>query len=305
MNLLPIFGVGGLRIMQSTINKKTSKFMKSTATYYQYGFYFEAFAAIFSLIYFFILDRSGFNMPTLICSVITAACFFLELITSLKALQMAPFPLCTLCAFGGGIVLPAICGIFFFNEPLSLFKWGGVVLFFLAIYFLIFETNEKTKISIKAILFLLANFVINGVLVLLSKYFAIYVKNGSAALYSCLSYACASILFAVAVIFTHKTTVKKIENDNDKRAIFNPLNTLEKPLYVYGVLLGAVCATIVFSITNLSRTVPIIMLNVIPTAISLIGSLFIGLWFFKEKITIKKVIGIVLSIISTIVIIVL
>ncbi|MBR2474218.1 MAG: hypothetical protein IKB51_04230 [Clostridia bacterium] len=305
MNLLPVFGVGGLRIAQSTVNKKTSKFMKSTAAYYQYGFYFETFAAIFSLIYFLVLDRSGFNIPTLICSAFMAVGFFLELITSLKALQLAPLPLCTLCAFGGGIVIPAIAGIFFFNEPLSIYQWGGMVLFFIAVYFLIFEPNQNSKISFKAISVLFVNFVVNGILNFLSKYFAINVENGSAALYSCLSYAFASLIFAFAVIFTHKSADKTVENEKSKRLLLNPFNALEKPLYIYGIIVGAVCATIVFSTTLLSRTIPIIMLNVIPTTISLIGSLFIGLWFFKEKITVKKVIGIVLSIISTAVITIL
>ncbi len=300
MNLTPIFGVGALRIAQSTINKNTSKHMKSTETYYQYGLYFESFAAIFSLIYFLIIDRSGFNLATLICSAITGLCFFLELITSLKALLIAPLPLCTLCAFGGGIVLPAICGIFFFSEPLSIYQWIGTVLFFVAVYFLMYESTEKTKIKIDALIVLLANFVINGMLGVLGKYFAINIKNGNAALYSCLSYACASVIFAIAVVFTYKNVIVE-----EKCKILNPFNTFKKPLYIYGIVLGAVCATIVFSTTLLSRTVPIIILNVIPTTISIIGSLFIGLWFFKEKITIPKVVGIILSIVSTLAIIAL
>ena len=300
MNLSPVFGVGGLRIAQSTINKQTSRYMNSMPTYYQFGLYFESFAAIFSLIYFLIIRGGEYNVQTLIISIITGACFFFELITALKALQIAPLPLCTLCAFGGGIVLPAICGIFFFNEPLSLFQWGGAVLFFIAVYFLMFEKNQNTKVSISAILVLAVNFLLNGALSLLSKYFAIFIENGSPALYSCLSYTFASILFVFAVIFSYKSVETKT-----KQKFINPFNTFEKPLYLYGVLLGAVCATIVFLNAFLSRTIPIIILNVIPTTISIVGSLFIGLWFFKEKITFRKVIGIMLSVASTLAIIML
>ena len=305
MNFAPIVGIGGLRIAQSTINKKTSKYMASTATYYQYGFYFESFAAIFSLIYFCVIDKTGFGIETLICSAITGLCFFLELITSLKALQMAPLPLCTLCSFGGGIILPAICGIFFFNEPLSIYQWFGVVLFFISIYFLMEETKGQVKMAFRVLLILFFNFAINGALGVLSKYFAVNIPNGNAALYSCLSYTCASVIFLVLVIFTSKDVKKTLGKEREKVGLFNPFNTFEKPLYLYGVLLGAVCATIVCLSTLLSRIIPIIILNVVPTAISIIGSLFIGFWFFKEKITIKKVIGIVLSIISTAVIILL
>ena len=139
----------------------------------------------------------------------------------------------------------------------------------------------------------------------MAKYFAINVENGNAALYSCLSYACASLIFVFAVIFTSKNKELNAGEENRKRPLFNPFSTFVKPLYIYGIALGAVCSTIVFSTTLLSRVVPIVVLNVVPTAICLIGSLFIGLWFFKEKITVKKAIGVALSLISTLAIIIL
>lgn len=279
--------------------------MSSVETYYQYGFYFETCAAIFSLIYFCILDKTGFGIETLICSAITGLGFFLELITSLKALRIAPLPLCTLCAFGGGIILPAICGIFFFNEPLSTYQWLGVVLFFISVYFLMEETKSQDKMTIRDLLILLLNFVINGILGVVTKHFAVNVPNGNAALYSFLSYTCASVIFLILVIVTSKNIKKTIEKKEKTACGFNLFNTFEKPLYICGIILGGVCATIVCLNTFFSNIIPIIILNIVPTAISIIGSLFIGFWFFKEKITIKKVIGIILSIISTAVIILL
>ena len=164
MKLLPVFGIGALRIGQSTINKQTSKYMQGTLSYFRYGLYFESLAALFSLFYLIFAGVSGWNLPTFLCAIATGVCFLAELLTSLKALQSAPLPLCTLCSLGGGIILPAIFGIFFFNEPMSLYQWLGVTLFFLSVYFLMPKTEHKIKMEGKTIFILLCNFCINHLL---------------------------------------------------------------------------------------------------------------------------------------------
>ena len=305
MKLVPVFGLGALRIAQSTINKTTSKHMNSNDSYYRYGLYFEGFAAIFSFAYFCLTNMKGFNLATVICAAITGACFFFELLTSLKALQIAPLALCTLCSLGGGIILPAIIGIFYFNEPLSLLQWLGVVLFFVSMWFLKPEEEKKVKMTSATAIVLLSNFLINGACGFIGKYFAVKVDNGNAALFSCLSYVSAALLFIMAVwVINFKTNKASEEKKPVGKLMVNLFDGFPKTLYICGPLVGLVCASIVYFSTLLSRVVPIIILNVIPTTICIIGSLFVGVLLFKEKISYKRVLGIVLSIIATAIIII-
>ena len=299
MKLLPVFGIGALRISQSAINKQTSKYMHDNHAYFRYGLYFESLAALFSCCYLFFAGFKGWNLPTLICAAITGICFLAELLTSLKALTLAPLPLCTLCSLGGGIILPALFGIFFFNEPMSIFQWLGVALFFLSVYFLMPQTKRKVKLETRAILILLGNFIINGTCGFIGKYFAVNVPNGNAALFAFLCYAFASLFFALTLLILKI----KVRTKNEDKSLQKREKFLEKPLYFYGIAVGAVCATIVYFSTVLSRTIPIIILNTLPNCICLLGTLFLGVWVFKEKLTVLKVVGVILSALSTTIII--
>lgn len=288
MGFLFIFMVGILRIFQANINKTTSSYMTGTQRYLRYGAYFEGAASLFSLVYLCVTGFYGFNIATVVCSALTGICFLTELMTALTAMRGAPLVLCNFCSLGGGIILPSIAGIFFFGEPMSVFQWLGVAIFFVAVYFL--SSTEKTakkKLDVKTCVMLILNFVVNGFCSILGKYFAVRVENGNAALYSALTYALASVFFLIAIMILPSAKQTKTAD-----------GYLTKKLYPYGLILGAVCATIVFSTTTLSRTVPVVILNTVPSAISIIGCLFVGRLLFSEKITVKNVFGVVFGVIS-------
>ena len=298
MDLLSVFGIGILRIFQSFFNKSASRHLPTIRKYLRFGLYFESAAAIFSLLYLLIGGFYSFNLFTCICSILMGSAFILELITSLKALQNAPLALCTLCALGGGIILPSLVGIFLFDEPMSLWGWLGVVLFFVSAYFLMPHEKHTFRIKKSTIFILLANFLINGVCGIVNKYFAVKLEGGNAAMFSCFSYTFAAILFALVLLLT-----KKRKNPLEPAVAREPF--LPKSVYLFGGLVGAVCASIVFFTTILSRSVSIIILNTVPNAICLVGSLFIDFMILKNKITTRQIIGVLLNIIATAVIVIL
>lgn len=294
MKLLPIFFVGFLRVVQSFFNKKSSSFTDTMERNLKFGTFFEFAAAFFSLLYLFIAGLSGINLPTLVCVVLTGAGFLLELLTALAAMRCAPITLCSFCALGGGIIIPAIAGIFFFDEPMTLFQWGGVLLFFVAAYLLSPSDKSNGQFDLKkTFLILFSNFIINGSLGVISKYFALFVKDNNAALYSFGSYAVAGILFGLFLLYRKKGGACDSEESVP----------LPKSAYLFGTILGATCATIVYVATTLSRTVPVVILNTVPNAICIVGSLVVGCIVFRERLTVVRVIGAVLSIVSTILVI--
>ena len=296
MDFLFVLGIGILRIFQSSFNKQSSKYLPSVNQYLRFGLYFEASAAIFALIYLFINGFYGLNALTLVCSALMGTMFLLELTTSLKALQNAPLALCTICSLGGGIILPVISGIFFFNEPVSIWGWLGVALFFVSAYFL--APYEKKRISIKksTVLILMLNFIINGFCGIISKFFAVKLDNGNAALFSCLSYAFAALWFCTVLLAARRKPYASHEASE---------RFLPKPVYFFGGAVGAVCASIVFFTTVLSKTVSIIVLNTVPNAVCLVGCLLIDAFLFRGKLNARQIIGAILNVLATTVIVLL
>jgi len=296
MSVFWILIYGFLRILQANFNKQTSAFMISKWWFYRYGAYFEFAAAFFSFVYVCFLGFNNINGITIICSLITAACFAGELITSLEAMKRAPLVLCNICSMGGGIVFVSIIAIYFFQEPMTLLQWLGVVIFFLAVYFLSdnnTENRQNVQINKKTGLILILNFFINGVCGVVGKYFAVKVANGNAPLYSFTTYLFSSLFFALLLL----DYIKKHKSTTAEPVTLKAL-VLPKKLYIYGAALGATCSTIVILSTILSRTIPVVILNTVPSVISIIGCLIIGTLLFHEKITTKKTIGVILGITS-------
>lgn len=294
MKLLYVFGIGLLRILQSTFNKKSSVYTDKLETKLKFGVFFETMAAVFSLLYLFFTGTEGNLSATIICALINGVGFLAELMTSLAAMRKAPLVLCAMCSFGGGIVLPSIVGIFFFDEPMTVLQWVGVVLFFISAWLLSTKENLKEKSTqsiVKALPILIINFLINGFISLLGKYYAVKVENGNAAMYSCFSYAAAAMMFGIVLLANSF-------NRSDKEK-----EPLPKNVYGFGVVLGFVCATIVCASTVMSRSIPIVVLNTIPNIICIIGCLFVSRLLFKEKITSAYILGVVAGIASTFLII--
>ncbi len=169
-----------------------------------------------------------------------------------------------------------------------------MTLFFAAVCFLSpAAKGTARRFDVKTGGILLLNFLINGLCNLTGKYFAVRVENGNAALYSCLSYGFAALLYGTLNIFM----LQKKRGDRSETAVPFP-----KKLYPYGLILGAVCATIVFCSTNLSRIVPIVILNTVPSTVSIIGCLLLGGLLFGEKITMENIVGVILGVLSALLI---
>ena len=284
MSLFLVFMMGLLRVVQSVNNKTVSIYTNTTRKTLLFGILFEAAAALVSFGYLFVSGFGGFHLTTLTCSAAMGIGFVAELMTALVCLQRAPLGLCTLCSLGGGVVLPAVAGVFFFQEPLSALQWAGIVLFFFAAWLL--TPQSSTTISVpfgKALPYLLANFLINGGLSLMSKFYAIVAVDANPALFSCGSYAIATVGFALLLL--------KVKEPQSGPAF-------PKKVYFIGGAQGGVCATIVFLMVFLANSIPIVILNTVPSAICIAGSVFIGGLFFKEKITTKHLLGAFLSVIS-------
>ena len=107
----------------------------------------------------------GFDFPTALCALATAVCLAIELFAGIEALKGASLIVNQMFSVGA-LFIPCIVGIFFFDEPMSVWQWIGLLLFIVAMYFMVSSTNEKekqtTKITVKTIVMLVITLLAGG-----------------------------------------------------------------------------------------------------------------------------------------------
>ena len=249
---------------------------------------------VFSACYLALAGFRGFNEVLLICGVLTGICYASEFSTTLIVMKRAPLVLCNMCALGGGIIITSIVGIFFFDEPMTIVQWSGVLMFFAAAYCLGPGGNgEKRKLTVGTVVMLVINFMINGLCCILSKYVAVNVENANTAMYTFFAYLSSSVVFSILLMFL---SMKKKGAEEEGPG----LKKMPRQLYIYGAVLGVTCSSIVYLFTELSKVVTAVVINTVPSAVSFIGCLVLGRVMFKERITIKNSIGVVLGILSVV-----
>ena len=105
----------------------------------------------------------GFSWFTLLMtlgiSVVSLACVYM----GIKVLSFGDMSVYSVFMMLGSLILPSIVGIVFFNEKLTWLKAVAILLMFSAIIFSV-SSIDKSKINLKAILFYIGIFVMNGMI---------------------------------------------------------------------------------------------------------------------------------------------
>ena len=137
---------------------------------------------------------------TLIMSIITSVNGFLFTFCTLKALNKINLSLYSVFSMLGGMVLPFLTGILFYNEPLT----TGKILCFVIIVFSLFLTVKKGEKSSRKIYYA-GIFILNGLSGVISKIYqdAPYLKASSAG-YSVLTAIVTVIISFIIFIFMKK-----------------------------------------------------------------------------------------------------
>ncbi len=179
------------------------------------------------------------------------------------------------------VILPTFFGVILYQEKLSLIKAFGIILGLIAVYLI----TIKKKIKKKTLIFPILLFIGAGIIDTLLKYIQIkFVDSEDTSLFSGIIFGFAGILGAIVYII--KPSAVKIKNiisgillgTINYYSIYYILKALENKNIQSGV---------VFSINNISIVAICTLL---------------GLLLFKEKLTLKNWIGIIISLISIIMI---
>ena len=149
--ILSFIAIAAMRVVQTVCGKRVSNSVASGEMFFRYGTFYQLVAALLSLITLAITGFYGFNLPTVLCSIVSAVLFGIELFTSIEVLKGCSITVATM--FGlGGLIISCVLSIFCFNEPMSVFQVVGLGLFFVGVYFLTPSKVEKSqKISLKTV----------------------------------------------------------------------------------------------------------------------------------------------------------
>ncbi len=302
MEILGFIVIALMRVIQKVCSKKVSNEVKGGVAFFRYGGYYQLVAAALAFILLCFMGFYGFNGLTVICALATAILFAVDLFTSLEAIKGASLVVCNMFATGG-LFVPCVLGIFLFNEPMSVWQWVGIVIFILSIYFLSAKAEKTEKaFTTKTLVMLIVNFLANGLVMVAQKCFALYVPENvrNEAMYSFLTFGLnAVILYACmagALLIKRKSDTGESLQEKVK---YKPMAKL---LLICGALLALAVFAINQIVTTLASTVSSVILFTVSSAITVIITCLVGSIVFKEKLTAKNIVGLVLGFASIVIV---
>lgn len=120
-----------MRVIQSVGGKRASIEVKEMKTFFCYGVYYEALAAVIGLISVAITGFKGLNEPTVICGAVTAVFLMINFYASLNAVKGCKL-IVSAMASNGGMVIACFVSSFWFGESIGVLQYIGLVLFLAA-----------------------------------------------------------------------------------------------------------------------------------------------------------------------------
>ncbi len=286
------FIIGVMRVIQRISAKKASNLINDNTIFFHYGGYYQLVAGLLSLITLAIAGFYGFNLATLLCALASAVLFAIDLFSGIQAVKGTTLVVCNMFATGG-LFIPCVLGIFLFDEPMSVLQWVGLVVFILSIYFLSAKKVKSEKaFSVKTFIMLILSLLSNGLVMVVQKYFAILIPDGNVSLYSALTFGLNALILYTGMGICLLNKKKASPSEAVK---VEPLSTT---LLIYGALLAIALFAINILVTYMASTMPSVILFTVSSAISIMITCLVGTIIFKENLTVKNIIGLVLGFVA-------
>ena len=262
-------------------------YQQKQGTSFKAGIQFNFFLGLFTAIVFFIISgfEIHFSLYSLLISFGICATGVLYNFLGFKILKSSGMSVYTIFLMNGGMIVPYVWGLFFFDESFSMLRTIGLVIMISAI---ILANCDKDKTDIKVLFICVTVFFLNGFVSVFSKMHQIENVFETVSATELVFYTgiLKSILCGIILLlYSYKYKEKPIEL---------PLKIV--PIIVTSAVIGGVSYLLqLFGAMDLPATV----LYPFLTGGSIIVSTLIGRLLFKEKITIKKALGVAMCFIGT------
>ena len=280
-----------LRVPQTFSSKKTSGLVTNSQSYFLYGTYSYTLAGLIAFVMLLFDGMSGFSLPAVGISALGAVSLAVSLFCSIEALKSGVMVLAAM-AGSAGLLLPCIAGIFMFNEPMKPMQFIGIALLIFSGWLLIGYSKEQTgSFTPRTLLLLIGSMLSNGSVMLAQKMFSKYLPDTSVSIFSFLTFGLIGIGMFIGL-------VPSLLSQSGRAKIA----AVPKPVFLYGTISSIILLAINQLATLAGRNVPSAIMFPINDGGATIITAITAAIFFKEKLTVRSVCGLILGIGSLIVI---
>lgn len=218
----------------------------------------------------------------LICGVVCGIMYSISKTVILKGYSQTSVAFMTLC-HTSGMILPCIAGYLFWNEELGLLAIIGIVFTIVSIVLIKGQSQDKKMVDMKGFLFGLIIFLTSAGVMLTQKIMGIYFPEQSVGWYTLWAF------FSPMLILSGFTPVKTWKTCKQK----------DKRILVFCALGSAVSLAVISMVmTTLAGNVPSVILFPLFNGVGIILVCMLSAVVFREKITLRKAVGLVLGLIS-------
>ena len=280
-----------LRVPQNFSSKKTSGLVTNLQSYFLYGTYSYTLAGLIAFVMLLFDGMLGFSLPAVGISALGAVSLAVSLFCSIEALKSGVMVLAAM-AGSAGLLLPCIAGIFMFNEPMKPMQFIGIALLIFSGWLLIGYSKEQIgSFTPRTLLLLIGSMVSNGSVMLAQKMFSKYLPDTSVSIFSFLTFGLIGIGMFIGL-------VPSLLSQSGRAKIA----AVPKPVFLYGTISSIILLAINQLATLAGRNVPSAIMFPINDGGATIITAITAAIFFKEKLTVRSVCGLILGIGSLIVI---
>ena len=189
-----------------------------------------------------------------------------------------------------GTFIPLICSNVFFGEAVTLTQWIGLLVLFAAVCLMCSYNNAiKEKLTFSAFALLLLCGAASGVADFSQKLFVKQIEGGNAAAFNLYTYVFAAAVLAIALALLPKAGEPMAQSARKKIFVYIPIM--------------AVCLFLnSFFKTLAAQYLDAVLLYPLNQGAALILSTLMAVALFKEKLTVKAVVGILLAFVGLLII---
>ncbi len=266
----------------------SKQYQKNAGTSPAAGFRFSAFQGLFTIVIFFFINGCRFSFSWYsfaLAAILNSLCIAYTLL-GFRIMRYGSMALYTMFLMTGGMTLPYIYGLFFLNEPFSVLRTIALVLIIGGV---VLSNFSSEKINPKQIIMCFAVFFINGFVSIISKIHQIETVQitVSAAEFVMLG-GVFKILFAGILYLISKKNIPEKERISTVKIL---------PFVVFSAVAGGV--SYLFQLIGAS-SLPATVLYPFITGGGIIFSTLAGKLVFREKLSTKLIISVLLCFAGTV-----
>ena len=280
-----------LRVPQNFSSKKTSGIVNNAYSYFLYGTYSYLLAGLIAFIMLLFGGLSGFSLTAVGISALGALSLAANLYCGIEAMKSGVMVLAAL-ASSAGLLLPCVAGIFMFNEPMKPIQFIGIALLIFSGWLLIGYSKQQTgSFTPRTLILLIGNLLSNGSVMLAQKMFSKYLPNTNVSIFSFLTFGLVGLGMFICLL-------PYLRNKDER----SKLNAVPKQIFLYGTISSVILLTINQLATIVGRNVPSAIMFPINDGGATIITAITAAIFFKEKLTVRSIAGLIIGIGSLIII---